>query len=169
MSVANSRSLAVASPVPAAGTEASFRQSCEPEVAPMNDEQDQPRGKRHTAGRAALAVPATILMPFTMVWRSLRSIWNDQASRGILITAALLLAAGTVLFMWIEGFSLVDSFYFCFITLSTIGYGDFSPTTDLGKIVTVIYGIAGLGVIAALVSAIATQRRRDSEKARDSD
>ena len=99
-------------------------------------------------------------MPFVMVWRSLKGIWDDRASRGILITAGLLLVAGTVIFMFIEGFSVVDSFYFCFITLSTLGSGDLSPATDLGKMVTVIYGIAGLGIIAALVSAIATQRLR---------
>ena len=130
----------------------------------MNDEREQRQTKRETAGKAALVVPATILMPFVMVARSLHGIWKDRASRGILITAALLLVAGTVLFAWIEGFSPIDSFYFSFITLSTIGYGDLSPTTELGKIVTVIYGIAGLGVIAALVSAIASQRMRESEQ-----
>ena len=129
----------------------------------MNDELDHDQEKRRAAGKAALAVPATIFMPFIMVWHSLRSIWNDQASRGILITAALLLAAGTLLFMIIEDFSPIDSFYFSFITLSTIGYGDLSPSTDLGKLVTVVYGIAGLGVIAALVSAIASQRKRQSK------
>ena len=133
----------------------------------MNDEQDQRQEKRKSASRAALALPATIFMPFIMVARSLRAIWDDRASRGILITAALLLAAGTLLFMLIEGFSPIDSFYFSFITLSTIGYGDLSPSTDLGKIVTVVYGIAGLGVIAALVSAIASQRTRESRKGVD--
>ena len=133
----------------------------------MNDEQDQRQERRKSAGKAALALPATIFMPFVMVARSLRAIWDDRASRGILITAALLLAAGTLLFMLIEGFSPIDSFYFSFITLSTIGYGDLSPSTDLGKIVTVVYGIAGLGVIAALVSAIASQRTRESRKAVD--
>ena len=133
----------------------------------MNDHSGRPSSRRKSAGKVALALPATILMPFLMVWRSLHAIWSDRASRGILITAALLLVAGTLIFMWIEGFSLVDSFYFCFITLSTIGYGDLSPSTDLGKMVTVIYGIAGLGVIAALVSAIASQRTRESRDATD--
>ena len=72
--------------------------------------------------------------------------------------AALLLVAGTVIFMFIEGFSPLDSFYFCFITLATIGYGDLSPSTDVGKLVTVIYSIAGLGIMAALISSIASQR-----------
>ncbi len=69
------------------------------------------------------------------------------------------MSGGTIIFMIIEGYSLVDSFYFCFITLSTIGCGDFSPSTDLGKLVTVAYGIVGLGIIAALISAIALVRR----------
>lgn len=121
----------------------------------MSEEHDRRSGSRKPIARAALALPATILMPFVVFWRSIRSIWADQASRGILIMAVLLLAAGTFIFMIVEGFSLIDSFYFCFITLATIGYGDLSPTTNLGKLVTVVYGIAGLGIMAALVSAIA--------------
>lgn len=126
-------------------------------------EPESKRG-RSTATKAAVAVPVTVLMPFIVLWRALRGIWGDQASRGILITAGLLLVAGTVIFMIIEGFSLIDSFYFSFITLATIGYGDLSPSSDLGKLVTVAYSIAGLGIMAALISAIASQRRtiRDS-------
>jgi hypothetical protein len=60
--------------------------------------------------------------------------------------------------MLIEGFSPIDSFYFCFITLATIGYGDLAPATDVGKLVTIIYSVAGLGIMAALISSIATQR-----------
>ena len=88
----------------------------------------------------------------------MRGIWDDRTSRGILIVAFWLLIGGTVIFMLIEGFSPIDSFYFCFITLATIGYGDLSPSTDVGKLVTVIYSIAGLGIMAALISSIATQR-----------
>ena len=116
----------------------------------------------HSAAKAAVAVPATIFMPFVVLYRSLRDIWDDQASRGILISAALLLVAGTLIFMIIEEFSPLDSFYFSFITLATIGYGDLSPVTDLGKLVTVVYSIAGLGIMAALISTIAKQRRRSA-------
>lgn len=126
----------------------------------MGEEQRSRSSSRERATKAVLAVPFTILMPFVLLWRSLRGIWNDEASRGVLISAGLLLVAGTLIFRLIEGFSLLDSFYFSFITLATIGYGDITPVTDLGKLVTVIYGIAGLGVMAALISTIATQRVR---------
>jgi hypothetical protein len=105
-----------------------------------------------------LALPMTILMPFGIVARALRGISDDRTSRGILIVAVWLLIGGTVTFMLIEGFSPIDSFYFCFITLATIGYGDLSPATNVGKLVTVVYSIAGLGIMAALISSIATQR-----------
>jgi voltage-gated potassium channel len=123
----------------------------------MNDGR---RYRRHWRGLRGLilALPATILMPFGIVARALRGIWDDRTSRGILIVAVWLLIGGTVLFMLIEGFSPIDSFYFCFITLATIGYGDLSPRTDIGKLVTVIYSIGGLGIMAALISSIASQR-----------
>ena len=113
---------------------------------------------RHGWRGLVLALPVTVLMPFGIVARALRGIWDDRTSRGILIVAVWLLVGGTVIFMPLEGFSPIDSFYFCFITLATIGYGDLAPSTDAGKLVTVIYSIAGLGIMAALISTIATQR-----------
>ena len=81
-----------------------------------------------------------------------------------------------LLFTIIADLSLIDAFYFSFRTLSTIGYGDISPATDIGKIVAVIYGIAGLGIIAALISSIASQhwhsgrrRAQDENEAKDED
>lgn len=123
----------------------------------MSDERRHDR-RWHALRGFVLALPVTALMPFGIVARALRGIWDDRTSRGILIVAVWLLIGGTVIFMLIEGFSPIDSFYFCFITLATIGYGDLAPTTAVGKLVTVVYSIAGLGIMAALISTIATQR-----------
>jgi voltage-gated potassium channel Kch len=144
-----------------------------PEEAPMSSPspkpstdspEPEPSPDRSTAKKAAVALPITVLMPFIVLYHALRGIWSDQASRGILVTAALLLVAGTIIFMILEGFSPIDSFYFSFITLATIGYGDLSPATDLGKLVTVVYSTAGLGIMAALITTIAAQRRSRSRE-----
>jgi len=130
--------------------------SSDPSGAPSGS---RPKGRRRPKMVAAVvALPAAIVTPFVMVWRELRRLWSDRNTRGILVVVAWLLVAGTIIFMIIEDLSLVDGFYFSFVTLATIGYGDIAPATDLGKIVTVIYGIAGLGIMAALISSIAALR-----------
>jgi voltage-gated potassium channel len=54
---------------------------------------------------------------------------------------------GTVGFHVIEGWSFVDSFYATITTLSTVGYGDFTPITAEGKFFTVFIIIFGVGTM----------------------
>lgn len=63
----------------------------------------------------------------------------------------------------VEGWSLFDSSYFSVITLTTIGYGDLSPSTTAGKLFTIVYIFIELGIILGFVNAIAersTEGRR---------
>jgi hypothetical protein len=41
----------------------------------------------------------------------------------------------------------VDAFYFSVTTLTTVGQGDLTPKTTIGKLFTVVYIFAGLGII----------------------
>ncbi|MBI2664721.1 two pore domain potassium channel family protein [Candidatus Woesearchaeota archaeon] len=66
--------------------------------------------------------------------------------RGLAATAALLVT-GTAFYSATEGLSAVDAFYFAGATLTTLGYGDIVPTTDVSKVFTVFYALAGIGVI----------------------
>ena len=61
-----------------------------------------------------------------------------------MVIIGFLLVTGTIIYSAIEGWSLVDSFYFSGITITTIGYGDLVPTHDISKVITVIYGILGI-------------------------
>lgn len=65
-----------------------------------------------------------------------------------LIIAALAIAAGRL-----EGWSIGDSLYYGFITATTVGYGDMTPTTGRGKIYAIILAVIGLmftGIMVAL-------------------
>ncbi len=65
----------------------------------------------------------------------------------------------------------VDAYYFTVITLTTIGYGDMSPTIPLTKLFTTVYVFVGLGIIAGLIGLVgetviedANRRAKEREK-----
>lgn len=59
----------------------------------------------------------------------------------LVITIIALLLFGTIVFHALEGWSFLDSFYFVSMTATTVGYGDFTPTHSLSKIITVFYSL----------------------------
>ncbi len=121
---------------------------------PQPQEPQDGKGHRHPVVRTVAAIPVALVLPIVIVGRALREIWDDSNSRNILLAAVWLLFGGTIIFMILESLSILDAFYFSFITLATIGYGDIAPQTDLGKIATIIYSVAGLGILAALFATI---------------
>lgn len=58
--------------------------------------------------------------------------------------------------MLIEGWSLIDSFYMCVITLSTVGYGEVHQLSNEGKIFTSVLIFGDIIVAAYAFSAIAS-------------
>jgi hypothetical protein len=70
-----------------------------------------------------------------------------------MLATLLLVAVGTVVYRYIEDWSWVDSFYFSVVTVTTVGFGDLTPTTDGGKLFTVFYIIMGISIIATFLNA----------------
>jgi len=54
----------------------------------------------------------------------------------------------------IEGFSLVDSWYFATVLLTTVGYGDIVPTNQIIKSVSIIIAITGQIYLTFVVAII---------------
>ncbi|TFH04030.1 MAG: two pore domain potassium channel family protein [Methanosarcina sp.] len=89
-----------------------------------------------------------------MVVRALRMLLKDPKFRALLFLVIFTLAMGTFFYHSVEGWSWLDSLYFSVITLTTVGYGDFTPKTDSGKIFTMIYIFLGLGILVGFVTPI---------------
>jgi voltage-gated potassium channel len=88
--------------------------------------------------------------------RAIRDAWNsDVAFRTLLALVVSLLLSGTVFFTLVEGWSVLDSFYFSVTTLTTVGFGDPAPATAAGKIFTIVYIFVGLGVIGGFINVLA--------------
>jgi voltage-gated potassium channel len=76
--------------------------------------------------------------------------------KGILLLGALAFLSG-VIFFRIEGQSLENSIYWALITMTTVGYGDVSPGTTAGKVVSVLLALFGIflyGYLGAVVMSI---------------
>ena len=85
----------------------------------------------------------------------------NRHTRPILVYAAIAITLGAVLYRWLEGWSWLDSVYFVVITLTTIGYGDLTPTTPATKLITIFYGINGIVLILMLFDVIRKLRGWD--------
>ncbi len=79
--------------------------------------------------------------------------WNKNAFRYLSGLAIVALGMGTVVYRFIEDWTWVDSFYFSSITLTTVGFGDLTPTSDLSKIFTVFYIFGGISLIGGTLNA----------------
>lgn len=92
------------------------------------------------------------------MFSALRAMFRDPEGKALLVTAMVTIAVGTVVYMYLEGWSPIDAFYFSVVTLATVGFGDLHPTTDPAKLFTVLYIISGLGIIAAFLSELTKYR-----------
>ena len=63
-----------------------------------------------------------------------------------IIVFLILLSGGALIYSSIEGWSYLDSLYFTVATVTTIGYGDIVPQTDIGKIFTIFFSFFGIGM-----------------------
>ena len=87
----------------------------------------------------------------------------------IIASFILLMVGGTFIYHSVEDWSYLDSAYFLVITATTIGYGDITPQTDFGKILTMIYAFVGVAFVLYLVSTIShvVFERKMEEKVED--
>lgn len=64
----------------------------------------------------------------------------------VLIVILIVLFSGATFYHYIEGWRYLNALYFSAYTITTIGYGDFVPRTDAGKIFTIFYAFAGVAI-----------------------
>ncbi len=82
-----------------------------------------------------------MFMGLRIIWPILSMILGLMTAIGLLVGA-------------LEGWTVLDSIYFAFVTGLTIGYGDFAPTTLPTRILAIGIGVCGV-VCTALLAAVA--------------
>ncbi|KAG5266776.1 hypothetical protein AALO_G00236090 [Alosa alosa] len=66
----------------------------------------------------------------------------------LLVVFAYILFGGLVLPLWETELKIFDAFYFCFITLTTIGFGDIVPSHPKYFMLTFVFIISGMAIMS---------------------
>lgn len=84
----------------------------------------------------------------------------------ILVVLILALVGGGLLFRLEEDIdSLGDGIWFSFVTMTTVGYGDFTPTSPEGRLIALLLMFIGIGFLGVLTGSIAsyfTKRKKQT-------
>lgn len=80
------------------------------------------------------------------------------------VLLAIIYVIGTIFYHNVEHWSFLDSVYFITVSLATVGYGDFHPVTNLGKVFTIFLILTGVSIFLSLIYSLAAYRERTFDK-----
>ena len=127
------------------------------------------RRRRHrmqgsiSVGSFVLVIPifAPIISLLKRFGGAVRRGWQEPEFRGLLYLVSVTVGAGTVFYRAVEGWGWIDSLYFTVITLTTIGYGDLSPSTGGSKLFTIVLVLLGIGLLVTFIERVARYATED--------
>ncbi|MCW3079419.1 ion transporter [Segetibacter sp.] len=86
----------------------------------------------------------------------------------MLVVLTLVIILGSLMYLIERGengfTSIPESIYWAIVTITTVGYGDISPVTPLGKFVASIIMLMGYGIIAVPTGIVTTEMARAASK-----
>ncbi len=86
---------------------------------------------------------------------------NASRVREVILILLTLIVAGAFVISKVEDIQFGDAVYLAFVTALSIGYGDISPDTNLGRVICVAIGLVGMLFIGITV-AIANRSLADT-------
>ncbi len=92
--------------------------------------------------------------------RSLNRSMRHPRHQAFVLSVVVTVVSGVVFYSLTEDWSIADSLYFTVVALTTIGFGDFTPTTTLSRLFTVVYAVIGVGLIGILVHLIVSSTQQ---------
>ena len=89
----------------------------------------------------------------------LETLFNSRRLRTILIGLTFVIILFGYIFYITEPTvkSIGDGFYWALVTVTTVGYGDITPTTPSGKLIASFLILLGLGLIATITAIVSAK------------
>lgn len=87
-----------------------------------------------------------------------------RENRGIVLMFLLFSLVFAAYMVLVEDMTLVDTYYFLVTTATTVGYGDFSPQTTLGKFLGTAYMVVGIALLGIFLGKVTDMMVRVSSR-----
>lgn len=91
---------------------------------------------------------------FARLYKRVKLFFEINGLKYMVIATVICVIFGGIAIHFAEGMSITDGLWWSFVTATTVGYGDISPTTIPGRIVATVLMIVGIGLIGSLTSTI---------------
>jgi voltage-gated potassium channel len=107
---------------------------------------------------AATSIQELVVHPFDnlrRLFRGMRHAFSQPEVQGGAQLVVTLIVIATIFYRTVEGWSWLDAVYFSVVTIATVGYGDITPQTAIGKVFTIGYIFSGIGIFVAAATALA--------------
>ena len=91
---------------------------------------------------------------FGRLYDRVRFFFELNGLKYMVFASAVCILIGGVSIHFAEGMSISDGIWWSFVTATTVGYGDISPSSLVGRIIASVLMIVGIGLIGSLTSTI---------------
>jgi voltage-gated potassium channel len=81
---------------------------------------------------------------------------RENLHRLLLLLLVMITLSSVALVIFEPGISLLNAFWLSIVTLTTVGYGDITPTTLAGRIVGIFIMLFGIGILGMFTASIAS-------------
>ena len=99
-----------------------------------------------------------------------KKFFNTNGFKYICITAVIAILFSSIAISYVEKMNFIDAIWWSFVTATTVGYGDISPDSNIGRIIAALLMLVGIGLIGSLTSTITSffiaERKKNVDNSR---
>ncbi|WP_421000539.1 ion transporter [Carnobacterium maltaromaticum] len=103
---------------------------------------------------ARLARLTRVIALLGRITKNIKSFLDTNGFLKVIYISLTLIIISSLTYSYAENVSYIDAVWWALVTATTVGYGDISPTTGLGKIAAILLMFLGIGFIGMLTSTI---------------
>lgn len=105
---------------------------------------------------AKIAKLSKLITYLLRLFKKTKRFFDTNGFKYMVFITIFFIVIGGMLIHFAEGLSFQDGIWWAFVTATTVGYGDISPDTAMGRLIATILMIVGIGLVGSLTSTITT-------------